>query len=124
MLKRCVTICTCLAAGIGLLLFSMAQFDGTELARATRKDDRGYPYTVTGRLIDQRYRTDLVFNNRFIVSSYECYAGSSPSKKATIFWPDLREFRVSFGNGITVRCTWDEYHAHWNESPNKVFGAE
>ena len=85
----------------------------TLMARAERMD-----YVVTVKRIDDcRYRTELVFNNRFVVTSYEFYGGSTPFQKAVIEWPELNNIVVRFDDGAEfVKLSWGDYKAYWETS--------
>jgi len=82
-----------------------------------KKDAGGYTHTVTVRQFAGRFRTELgeqgVHGRVLAVSSYEFYQGSYPIKSATITWPELHRFSVSFDNGIIVDCSWSETNVVW-----------
>jgi len=82
-----------------------------------KKDAGGYTHTVTVRQFAGRFRTELgeqgVHGRVLAVSSYEFYEGSYPIKSATITWPELHRFSVSFDNGIIVDCSWSETNVVW-----------
>src|SRR6266508_1941429 len=82
-----------------------------------KKDAGGYTHTVTVRQFAGRFRTDLgeqaVHGRVLAVSSYEFYEGSYPIKSATITWPELHRFSVSFDNVIIVDCSSSETNVVW-----------
>ena len=89
--------------------------DGEALARAEKKDGRGFAYSVIAKKTADRYRVDLVFDHRLLVSSYAFYAGSGPATNATITWPQLGDFTVVFGKRTTLHCSWNDHGASWEE---------
>jgi hypothetical protein len=89
--------------------------DGEALAQAEKMDGRGFPYTVIARKTADRYRVELVFDHRLLVSSYALYAGSDPATNATITWPQLGDFTVVFGKGTALHCSWSDHTACWEE---------
>jgi len=91
---------------------------GKVIARLQQKDSGGYAHTVTVRQFAGRFRTELSEEGggpvrELPVSCYEFYEGSDPITSATIKWPELHRFSVSFNNGITVNCSWSETNVVW-----------
>jgi hypothetical protein len=102
---------------LGLSCGSPSERRGKIVTQLQKKDAGGYTHTVTVRQFAGRFRTELGdegSESRILpVSSYEFYEGSSPIKSATIAWPELHKFSVSFDNGITVDCSWSETIVVW-----------
>ena len=121
MSKRVRAIVSCVI--IGLMMAVVAGYvlltgpHGKLTARAERKNGGGYPYTVTVRQFGGRYNISLIEERRIIrdllLSSYEFHEGSYPVTNAIIAWPELHSFVVSFDNGITVDCSWDNSRVNW-----------
>jgi hypothetical protein len=107
-------------AAVALLGWGYASLTGPHgklVTRLQKKDAGDYTHTVTVRQFAGRFRTELGdegYRGRVLpVSSYEFYEGSYPIKSATITWPELHRFSVSFDNGITVDCSWSETNVVW-----------
>ena len=90
---------------------------GKLIARLQKKDSGGYVHSVTVRKFAGRLRTELSEEGRPVrdlpMSSYEFYEGSGPITAATISWPGLHRFTVSFNNGFTIDCEWNETNCNW-----------
>jgi len=97
--------------------FSLTGPYGKAVARAQKKDAGRSVHSVTVRQFGGRFRTELSEEGRPVrdlpVSSYEFYEGSDPITAATISWPDLHRFSVSFNNRVTVDCAWNETNCTW-----------
>src|SRR2546427_5570362 len=87
------------------------------VARLQKKDAGGYVHSVTIRQFAGRFRTELSEEGQPVrdlpVSCYEFYEGSDPITTATISWPQLQRFTVSFNNGVTVDCSWNVSNCIW-----------
>src|SRR5438132_1207555 len=85
---------------------------GKLITQLEKKDAGGYTHTVTVRQLAGRFNTELgeqgSLGRVLRASSYEFYEGSHPITAATIKWPDLHKFTVSFSNGATIECSWSE----------------
>jgi hypothetical protein len=90
---------------------------GKIIARLQQKDSGGFIHSVTVRQFAGRFNTELSDEGRPVrdlpVSSYEFYEGSDPITSATILWPELHRFSISFNNGETVECSWGESNVVW-----------
>src|SRR5690349_9500441 len=110
--KRAIVIFGLVGLAISALLvtgyISLAGPHGKVVARLEKKDAGGYVHTVTVRQFAGRFNTELSeqgSGERVLrVSSHEFYEGSLPITNATISWPELHRFTVSFSNGATVDC--------------------
>ncbi len=121
MSKRAATI---IALGVLLIVVlvswgsaSRGNPHGKVVARLQKKDAGGYVHTVTVRQFAGRFNTELSDEGQpdrdLPVSSYEFYEGSVPITRATISWPELQRFSVSFDNGIRVDCSWSTTNCIW-----------
>lgn len=88
---------------------------GQNMVRA-EMNSGGFPYSIKVVGFGERCRIELTFNRKFLVSGYEYYVNSIPPTKATIDWPELHSFVVTFDTGDKVRCSWDDYGVHWENS--------
>jgi hypothetical protein len=121
MRRRATIILVLLVLAIGAVLatayLSLTGPHGKRIARLQKKDSGGYVHSVTVRQFAGRFRTELSEEGRPVrdlpVSSYEFYEGSYPITAATISWPDLHKFTVSFNNGVTIECAWNETNCNW-----------
>ena len=118
MSKKRGIICSIVLAAVALLGWGYALLSGPHgklVTQLQKKDAGGYTHTVSVRQFAGRFRTELGEQGVRVlpVSSYECYEGSYPIKSATITWPELHRFSVSFDNGITVDCSWSETNVVW-----------
>src|SRR6266481_1206997 len=120
MSKKRGIICGIILAAIALLGWGYASLTGPHgkfVAQLQKKDAGGHTHTVSVRQFAGRFRTELgeqgVHGRVLAVSSYEFYQGSYPIKSATITWPELHRFSVSFDNGIIVDCSWSETNVVW-----------
>ncbi len=90
---------------------------GRVVVRLQKKDAGGYVHTVTVRQFAGRFNTELSDEGRPVrdlpVSCYEFYEGSYPITNATIAWPELQKFSVTFDNGITLHCSWSRTNCIW-----------
>jgi hypothetical protein len=95
---------------LGLSCGSPTEPRGKVVAQLQKKDAGGDTHTITVRQFAGRFRTELGeegSEGRVLpVSSYEFYEGSDPITAATISWPELHRFTVSFDNGVFVECSW------------------
>lgn len=80
---------------------------GKVMAHAEKYGASDSWHTVTVKRFETRYRTELLYRGKFVISSFECYEGSVPPATADISWPTLGEFTVNFDTGMSVRCVWD-----------------
>ena len=120
MSKKRVIIFGIVLAAVALLGWGYASLTGPHgkiVAHLQKIDASGYTHIVTVRQFAGRFRTELGDEGdrgrALPVSSYEFYEGSYPIKSATITWPDLHRFSVSFDNGTTVDCSWSEANVVW-----------
>jgi hypothetical protein len=121
MRKRATIIFALLVVAIGAVLtaayHTLSGPHGKLVARLQKKDAGGYVHSVTVRQFAGRFRTELSDEGRPIrdlpVSCYEFYQGSDPITAASITWPDLQRFTVSFNNGVTIECAWNETNYSW-----------
>ena len=90
---------------------------GRLVALLQKKDSGGFVHTVTIRQFAGRFKTELSeegANGKALpVSAYEFYEGSYPITNAIIKWDDLHKFTVSFDNGATLKCSWDNGNCQW-----------
>jgi hypothetical protein len=107
MSKRSAIILIAVILGLAAGFVCLAPSKGALMARAEKQGPADASYSVTVRRYDHRYRTELLYRGKFIVSSYEFYQRSVPPTNAVISWPRLDEFVVTFNKRMTVRCTWD-----------------
>ena len=98
-----VLLVLAIGAVLAIAYLSLTGPHGKLLARLQKKDAGGYAHSVTVRQFDGRFRTELSDEGRPLrdlpVSTYEFYEGSDPITAASISWPDLHRFSVSFNNG-------------------------
>jgi hypothetical protein len=121
MRKRAAIVFVLLLLAIGAALaatyYSLAGPHGRLVARLQKKDAGGYVHSITVRQFAGRFRTELSDEGRPVgdlpVSCYEFYEGSDPITEATIAWPELHKFSVSFNNGVMVDCAWNETNCAW-----------
>ena len=89
------------------------------VARLQKKDAGGYTHTVTVSQSGGAFKTELADEGYKgsvePVSSYRLYEGSDPITSATIKWPELHGFSVSFDNGYNVECSWSETNVVWTQ---------
>src|ERR1035437_1622090 len=105
------------AAVLGVAYLSLTGPHGKLVARLQKKDAGGYVHSVTVRQFGGRFRTELSDEGRPLrdlpVSCYEFYEGSDPITGASITWPELHKFSVSFNNGVMIDCAWNETNCSW-----------
>jgi hypothetical protein len=126
MSKRTFIVGYIAAALLSAVLIAMPAKEYTLIAQAEKLDDAGRSYVVTvkrwqdhergGRYKrrSDRFRTDLLYRGKTLVSSYE-FDGFMPTNKVIITWPKIEEFFVTLSSGVTVRCNWDERKAIWEQ---------
>jgi hypothetical protein len=121
MRRRAAIIFVLLILAIGAVLsaayHSLSGPHGKLVARLQKKDAAGYAHSVTVRQFAGRFSTELSNEGDpardLPVSCYEFYEGSDPITGATIAWPELHKFSVSFNNGVMVDCAWNETNCAW-----------
>jgi hypothetical protein len=116
---RCACFCVLAIAAIGALIWLLFP-TGKVIAELEMKNTDGFAYSLKVTSFGERCRTELIFNHKLLVSSYEYYVNSIPPKTATISWPELHKFTVTFDTGDSVHCSWDDYKFDWENSGRPV----